>query len=925
VSAETAAKGKKSRVGRADLAACLAALGPSGLARAAAACGYAPIEPEQREKQPAPASPGATAEAPDAPAVETPKTPALTFWQPIRRTMKDPETIVAQPPKWFLEAAPFSTDEALGDPKVKPLPHIPLTPWSRLWPWLRQTLGVKLETDQPDLDRAVDFLARGAPAHRLPRRIRRFWAPICQIVVDRSSRLQPFWDDMRRLIADLAALRGGAGLEILWFERGPEWPCRAWLQPLAPARPYRPPPPQSPVLILSDLGAHAEDAAVKLAWRRFCARLAGRGCPPATLAPCSPARWDAIWAARRRTRLWDWGRLLRPPRTARSGRARGRVGGTERLLALLAPAIRVEPALLRAVRRLLPCAIADVSAECDVWRHPHTRANPLGFAWDAQALPRYQAAFKQETETMQRRVLELIERAHADSIPAVAGEERVAGDALLGRDSGPTPFMARVARALRDGGVAGLREWFQRLARRQWRHRDFWAREDAAVTFVLANIREDDGSEPVFAPEALPPGIALGWAAWVLNGLEAQRTWTLLQQGPEFRLAQGGQTAWEASQPDRGSAVAEFTAGGRFVWVKGGEGVSRVALDDGAAWATPDGEALWTLQSESEAVALRASAKPAWAEAMGRDRAGLFAVLSEGRRLYWFPPGAIAVAGHAAAPLPDGAWMDAGPYDRLRRDGLVRPNWAEALGRDGYGVYADFSVESVVQRMRWLPPGRFLMGSPEDEPERDDDERQHEVLLTRGFWLADTACTQALWQAVMGGNPSAFRGEDRPVESVSWQDAKAFIDKLNGQRPELALRLPTEAEWEYACRAGTATPFSFGETITTDQVNYDGNFPYANGKKGRYREETIPVREPPANDWGLYQMHGNVWEWCGDWYDAYPTAPVVDPTGPESGQARVLRGGSWFYYGRDVRSAVRSMSDPSYRDAFIGFRLARGL
>jgi len=265
-------------------------------------------------------------------------------------------------------------------------------------------------------------------------------------------------------------------------------------------------------------------------------------------------------------------------------------------------------------------------------------------------------------------------------------------------------------------------------------------------------------------------------------------------------------------------------------------------------------------------------------------------------------------------PVLESIFPAAFPYD-----------WASDWGEDRFGIWVAFAHQGIRQAFRWIPPGKFSMGSPEHEPERWNDENQHEVVLTRGFWLADTACTQALWQAVMGSNPSGFRGEERPVENVSWQDAVAFIDKLNGQRPELALRLPTEAEWEYACRAGTATPFSFGETITTDQVNFNGNFPYANGQKGRYRRETVPVRDLPANDWGLYQMHGNVWEWCRDWYGADPSGPVVDPTGPESGQKRVLRGGSWFYYGRLVRSAARYMYDPSARDDLIGFRLARGL
>jgi sulfatase modifying factor 1 len=205
------------------------------------------------------------------------------------------------------------------------------------------------------------------------------------------------------------------------------------------------------------------------------------------------------------------------------------------------------------------------------------------------------------------------------------------------------------------------------------------------------------------------------------------------------------------------------------------------------------------------------------------------------------------------------------------------------------------------------------------------DESQHEVTLSRGFWLADTACTQALWQAVTGANPSEFQDDVRnPVENVSWRDVQAFLSELNRRVPGLQARLPSEAEWEYACRAGTTTPFSFGDNISPEQVNYNGDSPYAGGEKGLNREKTVPVGSLPANPWGLYEMHGNVWEWCADWYGDYPTAPQLDPTGPQTGGSRVLRGGSWSSDGRGARCALRGGFGPDYRGRGIGFRFAPG-
>jgi len=252
--------------------------------------------------------------------------------------------------------------------------------------------------------------------------------------------------------------------------------------------------------------------------------------------------------------------------------------------------------------------------------------------------------------------------------------------------------------------------------------------------------------------------------------------------------------------------------------------------------------------------------------------------------------------------------------------------WACAYGEDEFGLWMALDVSGIEQVFRWIAPGVFRMGSPEGEPERwAERETQHEVTLTRGYWLADSACTQALWQAVTSSNPSEFKNDpNNPVETVSWNDAQAFIARLNEQVPSPQARLPSEAEWEYACRAGTTTPFSFGANITPEQVNYDGNHPYAGGAKGEYRKKTVPVKSLPPNPWGLYEMHGNVWEWCQDWFGDYDPGPQQDPAGPLEGQYRVLRGGSWFGNGWSARSAYRRWDGPDDRISGTGFRLALG-
>jgi formylglycine-generating enzyme required for sulfatase activity len=232
-------------------------------------------------------------------------------------------------------------------------------------------------------------------------------------------------------------------------------------------------------------------------------------------------------------------------------------------------------------------------------------------------------------------------------------------------------------------------------------------------------------------------------------------------------------------------------------------------------------------------------------------------------------------------------------------------------------------TNSIGMKFVWIPPGNFMMGSPKEEKERADNETQHKVTLTKGFFMGVYTVTQEEWQAVMGKNPSFFKGEKNlPVDTVSWDDCQAFIKKLREKdKDKKAYRLPTEAEWEYCCRAGTKTPFSFGETISTDQANYIGDFTYGEGKKGVYRKKTTPVGSFPANTWGLHDMHGNLWQWCQDWYGDYPQKDVVDPQGADNGKSRVLRGGSWFFHPRHCRSAYRSWLVPGGRYGDCGFRV----
>jgi len=236
---------------------------------------------------------------------------------------------------------------------------------------------------------------------------------------------------------------------------------------------------------------------------------------------------------------------------------------------------------------------------------------------------------------------------------------------------------------------------------------------------------------------------------------------------------------------------------------------------------------------------------------------------------------------------------------------------------EGYNF--NLKYKGSEQQMLWVPAGEFMMGSPETEEGRNSNERQHKVTLTNGFWMADTACTQEFYQVVMGENPSEFIGAQNPVEQVSWYKAKEFLVKLSFAFSDLVFSLPTEAEWEYACRAGTTTMFSFGHHIFPWNVNCDHRI--NNQRRSREERATVPVKSLPPNDWGFYEMHGNVVEWCEDGFADFTGDDLVDPKGLQEAGNKVYKGGSSHYVPNWCRSAFRHGYGPAskHQDGF-GFR-----
>jgi len=248
------------------------------------------------------------------------------------------------------------------------------------------------------------------------------------------------------------------------------------------------------------------------------------------------------------------------------------------------------------------------------------------------------------------------------------------------------------------------------------------------------------------------------------------------------------------------------------------------------------------------------------------------------------------------------------------KKGIVGPSTLLRLGNDGEPFKAsrikDLLLLSINKDMMLIPAGTFTMGSPASDKGRNDDESLHQVMITNPYYMGKYEVTQEQWEAVIGNNPSSKnKGAKLPVTDVSWEDCQEFLKRLN-EKSNAGYRLPTEGEWEYACRAGTYTAYSFGDRITKNDANYDDS-----------SIRTVGIYKP--NAFGLYDMHGNVWEWCEDWYGAYSAGAVTDPRRLAPAKSRVLRGGSFLNDGSAARSSYRGDTAPTNRSDFVGFRLAR--
>ncbi len=863
-------------VSRADALRAWLALGPGGVAGPARSLGFtwveprAPTETPVHEVETAPTGTAAPAEAGPVPEPAAPLAP-LAFWRPV--AVDRPEITAAAEPEPDSEPRQPMT---AGDLRASAAPPAP--PPIVAEPRLRRRLDAELRNPRPghgiDVETLVHRLARGESIREVPRRLALAQARLV-LVLDPSPRLKPFWEDQLDLALALIH-RLGAGR----VRRLP-----------APGAGHGGGPPDVAgdeiVLAVSDLGFYGGPQD-RERWVRFGRRLRAEGARLRALVPCPAWRWRGPGA-----RLWhavDWSA---PEGSGRRRRPRPLAGApvadpVEALLRLLAPAVRVEPGLLRCVRRLLGES-ADLGTEVDVWNHadvdggssrtleidPRSRlartGEPFGPGWDADLVAevaraivgwhRQRAGLVWASEVAHLRVCGVPDAELGTELLAEA--ERVFARAAAGAASAD-PADRRIAE--------GVRAFWRRESDRAPVRLATDRRFGPALVRAVRALRDAD-------PEAaLPAGVTPGMIVDLDSDLPLRR-YGVWQAADRLRVRPAG-------AEERGSLLVEISARQPLLMVSDG------------------------LQAPLE--------------------------LDLGEDLVELP-----------CPAPSALLELVTDVEAVELEAWVLPPWASAAGRDGYGLWAAFEVEGVEQRLRWIPPGRFMMGSPEDEEGRWDGEGpRHEVTLTEGFWLGEMPCTQALWEAVMGENPSRFQSPQRPVEQVSWGICQQFLDRLNFRVRDLELELPTEAEWEFACRAGTETATWKGDLeilgannapVLDDIAWYGGNSGVGYDLEEREDTSEWPEKQYPhtwtgtrqggqkaANPWGLRDVLGNVWEWCWDWFGSYEDEAAVDPEGPEDGTGRVLRGGSWGSYARCVRAAYRLAHVPGERGGNLGFRLSRG-
>ena len=740
------------------------------------------------------------------------------------------------------EAAVVNVKEPAPGPPPAPIPSHSLASGPTVLTKVRRVSAFERTTGEVDVNRVIARLSRGQLLETLPRRSRRSWGPSIQLVKDRHERLMPYWTDQDEVEDILGRVYPSDGLRVAILGEGASEPRLP--DPRGKAGSALP-DPGTPVLVLGDLGALERDSdRCRRLWLEWGRRYVENGNRPVALVPCDPSAIPAELAIYWTIIPWE-GPLGSAAGAPGPGRAEELA---RRILTLLSFALRVDPELVRAVRRLLVVGRSGAGIDSLVWQSEAFQDRHYrGATFHQDTARELQERIESEPVETRRRVYEIMEQIRRRTYEGVWHAER------LGLE--------------REGALVGLpQQGLERAAN--------WFRRERPLLEDLVPEEGRSGERATWNRRVLtrlPRETYQGQAADALHAI-----WPLI-------------SSTDQSPPD-------------------GLDPSRLPPSE------RDVQVFELRHFADNLLALPVSGLPNGGEAESRG----------------------SLLGSIRVRHP---WIKVEPWTSL-------PSWVADWGTDQFGHWRTFQVKGVTQRLRWIPPGEFLMGSPVTEVGRDHDEGpQHRVRITRGFWLFDTSCTQALWQAVMRKNPSSFGSPTRPIENVSRKGCEVFVKRLNRLLGGGSFALPSEAQWEYACRAQTTTATYAGDLEILGSNNapmldgiawYLGNcgvdfeLPigidlsfWAEKQYDRKTGGTHPAGLKAPNKWGLYDMLGNVLEWCRDGFDPgfYEKSPQDNPISPSVADAPgVVRGGSWSSNAPRVRSANRDAHDPGYRNFDLGFR-----
>jgi hypothetical protein len=739
-----------------------------------------------------------------------------------------------------------------------------------------------------DIDRTVQTLARNEWPQPLPQRARPYRIQDVHVCIDLHPDRQHLIHDYCACLDLLIATLPNARLQV--HEIDGAW---CWERLLAATGPGQ------AMLLLAEPSLMPE--AERRMWQTMQQRMTRQG---------AVVLWSLDWLPE------AWGGQ---PDAARATSPAAADAALSQLLACLAPAVTVEPALVRALIHALQLP-GGLALEQAVWCHPDLDGALPYRQW----YPERQQAHLQTLRVAPPAVIDICGRVLRQSHVHVHQVQRdqellnwagAASDAQIARLCGTLALddaklrYARVAQhllGLKDNasevGLADTSSPGVVCAAAMERLQ--------SLPYALGAVRQQ--LESLLLQAAQPPDARYSMAMSGAEDAHAPLSVWLFQQGQRLLLVQ-------INFVGPGAHMATLNIDARWLIVEC-DGLSRVvwrphaALLQGAIilaeWERVPPHSLRLCGAGFE-LQIKTVKRPHWAAEFAQQRgwAGAFEASSSRSRLGM----------EGLIYLPDGRLIALDPSAPEDMAVITPHGWRLEFDRYGPRLSLDslkISLEAVSRFFfRYIPPGTYLQGSPEGLG-HDDENPQHPVTLTQGLWLAETPCTQALWQAVMGKNPSHFKGgadaPRRPVEMVSWDDVTAFLKQLQPLLPPgCEAVLPTESQWEYACRAGTQTEYWWGDEADNSRANWDGQY-----------SRTTPVDRYPSNPWGLYDMHGNVLEWCADDQRDYAAEPARDPEGPDAGDFRVVRGGSRFSHPDSARAAFRDGARRWDAIPFIGFRFA---